>query len=142
MSKHQPTTTIELTRHLFAAANIADYNAILAPFAAEAVWDVSIWGLGSHSGLVAIRHSLEGWMGSFEDYSVAVEKLVDLGGGVVFAVATQHARAEGGGRLELRYAPVFVWDGETLVRVTHYRDVAEGRAAAEVLAGARSALSA
>jgi ketosteroid isomerase-like protein len=134
MSGEGTSTALELTRRLFAAANASDYDAILDWFGPESVWDVSKWGLGSHSGLVAIRHSLEGWMGGFDEYEVVLEELTDLGHGVIFAVATQYGRAAGSGRVELRYAPVFLWREGFLAVVTHYRDIAEGRAAAEALA--------
>ena len=137
MSREGQGSAIDLTRRMFAAANAGDYDTILSFFAPESVWDVSDWGLGSHTGLVAIRHSLEGWMGSFDEYAVVVEDLVDLGGGVVLAVATQHAHAERGGHVRLRYAPVFVWDGPTVVSVVHYREPGEARVAAEALAAAR-----
>jgi hypothetical protein len=59
----------------------------------------------------------------------------DLGNGVVFAVATQHARPSGARRhLRLGSAPVFGWAGGVAVRVTQYRDIDEARAAAERLA--------
>jgi hypothetical protein len=34
----------------------------------------------------------------------------------------------------MRQANVFVWEGDLLVRVTHYNDIDEARAAAERLA--------
>ncbi len=131
------SSALDLTRRLFASANAADYDTILTFFGSESVWDVSDWGLGSHTGPVAIRHSIEGWMGGFEEYSVTVEELVDLGGGVVLALATQHARAQRRGHIELRYAPVFVWDGALILSVTHFRDAGRARVAAEDLAASR-----
>jgi ketosteroid isomerase-like protein len=137
MSMEGTSTALELTRRLFAAANDSDYDAILDWFGPESVWDVSNWGLGSHSGLVAIRHSLEGWMGGFDEYEVVLEELTDLGNGVIFAVATQYGRAANSGRVELRYAPLFLWNEGLVARVTHYRDIDQGRGAAEELAASR-----
>jgi ketosteroid isomerase-like protein len=133
----EPTTlsAFELTRLAFAAASDSDVDALMGFFGPDAVWDVAPWGLGTHTGLPAIRNFLEGWIGSFDEYRVVVEEMVDLGNGVVFAVATQHARpARSRSHLVLRYAPVFLWAEGLAARVTHYRDIGEGRAAAERLA--------
>ena len=133
-----PGSGIELSRRAFAAADDADFDALMSFFGPDSVWDVAPWGLGTHVGSAAIRVFLEGWIGSFDEYRVLVEEMLDLGNGVVFAVATQHARPAGGRRrLRLRYAPVFVWEGGVAVRVTHYRDIDEGRAAAERLVESR-----
>ena len=135
----EPTSVspIELTRGAFASANYADFDAMMSFFGPDSVWDVTRWGLGTHTGPAAIRRFLEGWIGSLDDYHVVVEEIADLGGGVVFAVATQHGQSAGGGHLRLRYAPVFEWTDGMAVRVTHYRDIEQGRAAAELAARAR-----
>jgi ketosteroid isomerase-like protein len=128
----------ELTRLVFASANGSDFDAMMGFFGPDSVWDVAPWGLGSHAGLAPIRHFLEGWIGSFDEYHVVIEELRDLGNGVVFAVATQYAHsAHAPGELRLRYAPVFVWADGVAARVTHYRDIDEARAAAERLAEER-----
>jgi hypothetical protein len=128
----------ELTRLVFASANGADFDAMMSFFGPNSVWDVAPWGLGTHAGLASIRHFLEGWIGSFDEYHVIVEEILDLRNGVVFAVATQYAHsAHARGELRLRYAPVFVWADGVAVRVTHYRDIDEGRAAADRLAESR-----
>ncbi len=104
----------------------------------DSVWDVSPWGLGTHTGPTAIRQFFEDWIGGFDEYSVTVEELHALGGGVVYAISVQHGWAAGGvGVLRLRSAPVFVWDGDVAIRVTHHRDIKHGRAAAERLARER-----
>jgi ketosteroid isomerase-like protein len=133
----EPTTdsAIELTRRAFTPANEADYDAMMGLFGPDSIWDVAPWGLGTHTGPTAIRNFLEGWIGSFDEYEVVVEEMAALGNGVVFAVATQHARPAGSrGHMRLRYAPVFVWADGVAVRVTHYRDIEEARAAAGRLA--------
>ena len=137
MSREGTSTELRLTRSLFEAANAADYDRIMSFFGADSVWDVSSWGLGSHTGLLAIRLSLEGWMGGFDEYGVVLEELADLGEGVVLAIATQHAHSDGGGRVELRYAPLFLWEGTLLACVIHYRDIDEARAEAAELAASR-----
>ena len=107
-------------------------------FGPDSVWDVMPWGLGTHAGLVAIRDSLEGWIGGFDEYQVVVEQMLDFGNGVVCVIATQYAHsASSRAQLQLRYAPVFVWDQGVIARVTHHRDIDEARAAAERLAEER-----
>jgi hypothetical protein len=125
----------ELTRRLFETASAADFNAMLRFFGPESIWDVEPWGLGTHAGPAAIRRFIEGWIGSFDVYHVVVEEMLDLGNGVVLAVATQYGRsAHVRDELRLRYAPVFLWADSVVVRVTHYRDIDQARAAAERLA--------
>jgi hypothetical protein len=83
----------------------------------------------------AIREFLRNWIGSFDEYEVDIEQMLDLGNGVVLVIATQYAYSAGSGdQLRLRYAPVFVWANEVALLVTHYRDIDEGRVAAERLA--------
>jgi ketosteroid isomerase-like protein len=133
----EPTTPDlgELTRRLFDAASARDLDAVMRCFGPESVWDVEPWGLGTHVGPAAIRRFLDGWIGSFDEYQVNVEEILELGNGVVLAVATQHGRsAHTRGELRLRYAPVFLWAQGVAVRVTHYRDIDEARAAAQRLA--------
>jgi len=105
----------------------------------DSVWDVSRWGLGTHTGPDAIRRHFDDWIGSFDAYDITLDEITDLGDGVVYAVASQTARPAGAhGNILLTHASVFVWDGEVAVRVTHYRDIAEARAVAERLARERA----
>jgi ketosteroid isomerase-like protein len=129
---------VEVTRRLFWSVNEGDFDGMMSFFGDDSVWDVRPWGLGAHSGTAAIRQFLEQWMGSFDEYQVEVEEMLDLGNGVVLVIATQYAHSAGSrGQLRLRYAPVFVWAGEVAVQVTHYRDIDEARAASKRLAAER-----
>jgi ketosteroid isomerase-like protein len=128
----------ELTRRAYAAVNSRDYDAILSFFGEDSVWDVSRMGLGSHTGLTAIRHFLEDWIGSFEEYRLDVEEVFGLSNGVVRLIASINARPAGSNsRVHLKYAPVLLWVDGVAMRVTHYRDPEESRLAAEQLAGER-----
>ena len=126
-----------MTRRAFSAANERDYVTLLKFFGTDSTWDVSRWGLGAHTGQVAIGEFFGDWMGGFDRYAVAVEEIRDLGSGVVYVVAVQTALTRGGALLHLRYAPVFTWSGTIAMCVTHYRDVAEALTAAERLAEER-----
>jgi len=77
----QESTTpdlIELTRGLFASASRNDIDAMLGRHAPDAIWDLSDAGLRSFEGVEAIRSFLADWFGSFEDYQVDVEQVIDL----------------------------------------------------------------
>ncbi len=140
MRTHEQATVsaIDLTRSAFASANSGNYDAMMRFYGPDSVWDVSPWGLGTHTGPTAIRQFFTDWIGGFDEYSVTVEQLHDLGSGVVYAIAVQHCRTAGrNAALRLRYAPVFVWDRDIAIRVTHYRDIEQGRAAGERLAATR-----
>jgi ketosteroid isomerase-like protein len=139
----EPTTAgvLELTRRAFATSNGDDFDAMMSFLAPGCVWDVAPWGLGTHTGISATRTFIERWIGSFAEHRVVLEELLDLGGGVVFAVATQHARSAGSRvDLQLRAATVFVWVQGRVTRLTLYRDIDEGRASARRLAESIGAL--
>jgi ketosteroid isomerase-like protein len=132
------TNAMEMTRRLFAAANGGDYDAMMDFYGPDSVWDVSAWGLGTHTGLDAIRRFFEDWIGGFEDYMVEAEKMHDLGNGVIYSIAIQHGWTSSSRRsLRLRSASVFVWADGVATEVTHHRDISAGRAAAERLARAK-----
>jgi hypothetical protein len=129
---------VELTRRLVESASAADVDTVISLCDRDAIWDVHPWGLGTYHGRVSIRRFLEEWIGSFDEYRIAIEEVLDLGGGVALAVVTQYARpGRSRTQLELRSATVVVWADGVAERVTHYRDVNEGRAVAERLAAER-----
>jgi ketosteroid isomerase-like protein len=137
----QKSTTpdlVELTRAAYAALNSRDFDSVSRMFDPAGVWDVSRWGLGTHTGLERIRHFLEDWFGSLDRYQVQVEEVHALGNGVLWLTVVQIAQPGGSrGLLRVPSAPVFVWAQGKITRVTVYRDVDEARAAAEGLAEER-----
>ncbi|MBA3807856.1 MAG: nuclear transport factor 2 family protein [Solirubrobacterales bacterium] len=137
----EPETSelIARTRAIYASLNSRDFDAVTAMFAPAGVWDVTSWGLGSKSGREAIRHFLTDWFGSLAEYEVRIEELHDLGAGVVLAVVLQVGRRTGSrGELQVRSAPVFLWDQDGIAQVTLYRDLEAARLAAQELAEARA----
>ena len=46
-------------------------------------------GLGVYEGVVAIRGFFEDWLGSYEDFEVREEEVLDLGKGIMFAILVQ-----------------------------------------------------
>ena len=64
-------------------------------FGPDAVWDLSLVGLGTYEGIAAIRGFFEDWIGTYEEYEVSEEEMVELGGGVTFVVQRQSSSSEG-----------------------------------------------
>jgi ketosteroid isomerase-like protein len=117
------------------AGSRRDFDALLAFYTPDAVWDMSNVGMGEFEGHAAIRRFLEDWFGSYAEMQWEAEEIRDLGKGVTFAVVVQRARPIGStGEARVRSAGVSTWRDGLAERVTHYSDVGEGRAAAERLA--------
>jgi len=137
----EPTTPdlVELSRGLFDAAQRREFDAILLRYAPDAVWDMNpLGGLGTFEGHAAIRGFWQDWFGNYEELEIGLDEILDLGNGVIFAVVNQKARPVGSsGDVRLLYAVVGVWVEGLFVRITHYGDIDEGRAAAERLAESR-----
>jgi ketosteroid isomerase-like protein len=136
-----PTSSdpLELTRRSFEAADSGDYDWMLSFYGPESVFDMSPWGLGTYQGLVAIRAFFKDWIGAFANFEMKLEEMVDLGNGVVFAVARQTALSEGSSApLRLRHAAVAVWEDGIAVSITNYPDLDQARSVAEELASARA----
>jgi ketosteroid isomerase-like protein len=137
----QESTTpdlVELGRRFFEAANRRDFDAMLSFFAPDAVWE----GMGLRStfeGVAAIRGFWQEWFGSYEDWEITPEQMLDLGNGVGFAVVRQTARPVGSdGRVQTRMASVSEWLDAVIVRFTVYYDIGQARAAAQCLAEERA----
>ena len=112
--------------------------AAVRDLAADAVWDSSPMGMEVFEGRAAIRGFFVDWIGTYEEFSIECEEILDLGNGVVFAAVRQGGRPIGStGHVELRYAAVAEWADGVAVRITNYSDVDEARVAAERLAAER-----
>jgi ketosteroid isomerase-like protein len=136
-----PTSSdpLELTRRSFEAADSGDYDWMMSFYGPDSVFDMSPWGLGTYQGLVAIRAFFKDWIGAFADFEMKLEEMVDLGNGVVFAVARQTALSAGSNApLRLRHAAVAVWENGIAVAITNYPDLEQARTVAEELASARA----
>ena len=131
---------VEFTRRSVAAANRGDFDALLRGYAPDVVWDLNpLGGLGTFEGHPAIRGFLEDWHANYEELEIAPEEILDLGNGVVFAAGRQNARpAHSTGYVQMHHGNVGVWVEGLLVRITHYNDIDEARAAAERLAEERA----
>ncbi|HEY4428239.1 MAG TPA: nuclear transport factor 2 family protein [Solirubrobacteraceae bacterium] len=131
-------TPYELTRLSFEAADSGDFDRMISFYGPDSVFDMSPWGLGTYSGLSAIRAFFEDWIGAFDEFEMKLEEVEDLGGGLVFAVARQDALPAGARTwLQLRHGAVAQWEGGVAVRVTNYPDLDEAREKARQLAASR-----
>lgn len=139
MSQENPSTDVlELTRRTFAAANGRDYDAMMAFYGPDSVWDVAPSGLGTYTGEQAIRNFFENWIGALESWRLEIRDLRDLGNGIVLVISVQTGFSAGGGpQIRLRHTSLFVWSGEVIVKAIHYRDLDEALEAAERLAEER-----
>jgi hypothetical protein len=126
---------VELTRRAIASGNDGDYDAMMSFFGPASSIDMTRLGLGSYSGPVAIRRFFENWIGASDEVEFLLDETLDVGNGVTLASVRQNARPTGTrGLLRFRYYAVYSWVERICLRVTHYRDVDEARAAAERLA--------
>jgi ketosteroid isomerase-like protein len=138
----QDSTTpdlVGLIRRLNEAVNRGDFDAALATFTPDAVWDASPLGIGVFEGGDAIRGLWEDWFDAFQDWGQVIEELRDLGNGVGFAVYLQRGWPAGSSEfVEVHYAAVGITGGDGLTeRITAYTDLDEARVAAERLAQER-----
>ena len=125
---------VALSRLSLQPAESRDFDAMMAFWADDPVWDLSPMGLGVYRGTAAVRGFFEEWIGSYELFDVELEECLDLGNGVVLNVVAQTASLAGSsGEVTIRYAGVALWRESLIVRVTNYPDVDEARAAGERL---------
>ena len=125
---------VELTRGLIGATNRGDVDAVMSFYGPQAIWESPPLGT-SFKGVAAIRRFFEDWIGTYEDFEMRSEQVLDLGAGVGFAVIRQNGRPAGGtGRVQTRMAVTSHWADGKMVRARVDYDIAEARAAAERLA--------
>jgi ketosteroid isomerase-like protein len=139
MSEESTTADLEeLTRRSADAFTRGDLDGAVAYFAPDAVWDLSLLGLGVYQGPEAIRSLMEEWRRSYEAIEQVLSEFRDFGNGVAFGAYAQRGRLPGsGGFIDLRYATVGTWADGLVQRATVYTDIHEARVAAERLANER-----
>jgi ketosteroid isomerase-like protein len=125
---------VELARLSFQPAKSRNFDAMMAFWADDPVWDLSPMGLGVYRGTAAVRGFFEDWVGSYELFEVELEECLDVGNGIVLSVIVQRASLAGSsGEVTIRYASVAVWEDTLIVSVTNYSDIDAARAGAERL---------
>jgi ketosteroid isomerase-like protein len=130
---------VELFLRSVEAFNRRDFDAVMSIYSREVVWDASLRDADRYESRAAWRSFLEEWQALYEEYTLDVEEIADLGNGVIFAVLHQKARPLGThGYVEMRDAWAYVWEKGLIVHTTGYFDIDEARAAAERLAEERA----
>jgi len=110
---------------------------VVSSYAPDVLWE-SEDGITSADGGAAVRGLWEEWSGTFEDFMIDVESVVDLGNGVVYAVYREQGRIAGGNALLVQHgALVYEWANGMITRVMARADTDEARAAAQRLAESR-----
>ncbi len=126
----------ELARSAVDAANRRDFGAGMSYFSPDSIWEG--WMGATFTGREAIRRNLEDVVGTFEEFAMEPEELLELGGGVVLAVVLQSVRLAGSGdEWQGRVAFISEWANGLIVRVTIYPNIDEARTAAERVARER-----
>ena len=135
--KPMTSDPVELVRGLLEAANRLDLDAMMSFYAPDSIWESPPLGT-SFEGVAAIRGVHEDWLSAYKELEFELEEILDLGHGVIFAVARQDARPVGSsGRVQARIAVISEWVEGKIVRVIVYYDPDEARVAAERLAKER-----
>jgi ketosteroid isomerase-like protein len=126
---------VELVREQLQALDRRDLVGVMSRVAEDTVLDGRFGDV--FEGRAAIRRFLEDWFRTFEELDFELEEVIDLGGGIVFAVVIQDGRPVGGdGRLGQREGWVYLWVAGSIARLT-ISEVDQARAAAERLAEQR-----
>jgi len=129
---------LELTHRAFAAANRRDYDAMMAFYGPDSVWDIAPSGLGTYVGPNAIRNFFEDWIGGLEGWKLEIRELRDLGNGIVLVISVQTGFSAGGGpQIKLRHTSLFIWSDEVIMKAIHYRNIDDASAAARAIAAER-----
>jgi uncharacterized protein len=82
--------------------------------------------VGEMHGRVAVRRYVQDWLDTFDDSSVVVEELRDVGDDRVLAIQRAKARAKlSGVEIDLRYAVVYTLRAGRVVRAREYLSVDE-----------------
>jgi len=133
----------ESVRRSIDALNRRDFDAAVAVWAPDAVWELAPLGFGVFAGghLIgheAIRKSQEDLTEAFADFESELEDHRDFGRDVTFGVLVQRGRPHGSEAfVEARGGVVAIWRDARIARATSYQDLDEARAAAERLAQER-----
>jgi ketosteroid isomerase-like protein len=139
MSEEESTTPdlVERARQSVKPMNRHDVGAAIGFYASDAVWDASSVGL-TFEGTAAIRRFLEDWLANYSEWENIPEEVHDLGNGVTFMVAVQHARLAGSdASVQERWSYTALWEAGLISRIVLRTDIDEARAAAERLAKER-----
>jgi len=118
---------VEVVRRMLAAFAAGSLDAMTELVDPDINWraaEGAVDDVGEMHGAVAVRRYVQDWIDTFDDFSVVVEELRDLGDGRVLAVQRLKARAKLSGiEIDLRYAAVSTVRDGKIVRGREYLSV-------------------
>ncbi len=90
---------VELVRAMWAAYTRGDFQASLAAYAEDTVWDDTRYRPDGavHLGRDALVEVVRTWRGAWEDYDAEAEQVLDAGDDRVAVVLRETGRGKGGG---------------------------------------------
>src|SRR5438105_1414088 len=120
---------VEVVRRAFRAFADRGFDAMAEFWDPDIVWraaEGAIDDVGDMHGQVAVRRYMEDWIDTFDDYSVVVEELRDVGDDRVLSIQRVKGRAKlSGAETVLRYAVVSTVRDGKVVRAREYLSVEE-----------------
>jgi ketosteroid isomerase-like protein len=110
---------VEIIRKMFEAYASGDFEASLADFDPEVEFDVSIRPEGGlYRGPEGVAEAMRSWTGTWDDFRIEIEEIIDAGGDRVLAVDRQSGRGKGSGApLDQQTFSVFTIRAGKIVRV-------------------------
>jgi ketosteroid isomerase-like protein len=140
MDEQSTSPDVEATLALFREMDRDwDIDAVAAHLSPDIVWEEPGGMLGAANGVAEVRQLLRSWWALWEDHHHDVQEAHDFGQGVVFVAVREGGRPFGSdARLQERISFVLQWLDDRVVRLSTYRDIDEGRAAAESRAHERA----
>jgi ketosteroid isomerase-like protein len=118
---------LKVVRRGFQAFADRGFDAMAEFWDPDIVWraaEGAIDDVGEMHGQVAVRRYMEDWIDTFDDYSVVVEELRDVGDDRVLSIQRVKGRAKlSGAETVLRYAVVSTVRDGKVVRVREYLSV-------------------
>ena len=118
---------VEIVRRAFQAFADRGFDAMAEFWDPEIDWraaEGAIDDVGEMHGQVAVRRYMEDWIDTFDDYSVVVEELRDVGDDRVLSIQLVKGRAKlSGAETVLRYGVVSTVRDGKVVRAREYLSV-------------------
>ena len=115
---------VEVVRRTWAAYALGDYDASLAAYAENTVWDDTRYRPDGavHVGHGALVDVARTWRGTWERYGIEAEEVLDAGSDTVAVVLRETGEGKGGGvELTNRWGVVMTVRGGKIVHTTVYR---------------------
>jgi ketosteroid isomerase-like protein len=132
-TERMPDTNVELVRGAYEHF-IETGEPLWAVFAPDFVLEMSTYTgwpeKPEYHGHQEVRDFLEGWIGTWDDYSLEVEDLRGAGDEVVGLVRQSGTAKASGARTEMVFAHLWTVSGGTLTRLRMYADRREALEAA------------